>query len=95
MTVEATPKNIEWLVERLYECRRTLEASQVCHPNHPTFVLITHGKNDRHEVEELMYRYFFNKYGIDSHHMMPIAADATMTCFEMAEAGCRVVLMDV
>lgn len=94
MTVEATPKNIEWLVERLYECRRTLEMEHKSCGN-PTFVLLTEGIDDRHKVEDLMYRYFFNKYGIDSRRMMPIAAGATMTCFELAEAGCRVVLMDV
>lgn len=58
--IPATPKNIEWLLERLYSAQRELQTNGVIDPQ---FVLLTKGKEDRHRVEDIIYRYLSKRYG--------------------------------
>lgn len=99
MTIEATPKNIEWLTDRLYDLRRTLEAGDGgdLDTHLPTFVLLTKGMEDRHKVENLLYRYFYKKYGVGAapSTIRATTESSSLTAFVLPEAGVRVVLMDV
>lgn len=98
MTIEATPKNIEWLTDRLYDLRRTLEAGDCgdLDARLPTFVLLTKGMENRHRVENLLYLYFFKKYGVGPNSTIrAVTESSSLTAFVLPEAGVRVVLMDV
>lgn len=94
MIVETTAKNIEWLFDRLYEARRVCAQNGV---DHPTFVLVTRGVEDRQRVERQIYSWFFNKYGQPAMYgkVLPDMSNSSLTRFELPEIGASVVLIDV
>lgn len=93
MMIEPTPKNVEWLIERLYFTRRELQAYNVASPS---FVLLTKNIKERHEIEKLFLHYFYKKYGdMGLQHMMPEVTSPTMTSFCFPEIQTRVCLMDL
>jgi hypothetical protein len=93
-TLTANANNIEWLMEKLYNARRQLEASNV---TSPTFVLLTKGIDDRRKIEDAIFRWFHSKYGFDLmfRKMEPELESETLTAFGLPEINCRVVLMDI
>lgn len=62
MTVQATPANIEWLLEKLYLAKRGLSSVEI---ENPTFVLLAKDKEDRLKIEGIIMGYFALKYGFD------------------------------
>lgn len=95
MTIEATEKNIEWLIDRLYNCRRVLQLLNPQLGEFPTFVILTKCVDDRHRVENHFYHYFFAKYGLTNEKITPEVTHSGVSCFVLNEAHCRIVLMDV
>lgn len=91
--IPATPKNIEWLLERLYDAKRHLQASDI---DDPLFVLLTNGKEDRHRVEDMIYRYFASRYG-DLAFCKKVQCDLSSDNITKInfEFGITVVLLDV
>jgi hypothetical protein len=93
MTLAVTHKNVEWLIERLYELRRPLESAGI---QNPTVVLLTKTPEDRFLVEKMFYMYFTAKYGaLYAQGIEHVATTKFMSGFSFPEFGCRIVLMDI
>lgn len=93
--LEASQHNIKWLMERLYQVRRELNADAI---EEPTFVLLTKGKEDRDRVEQVFWNYYRSKYAMFEDVIKsckPGGRTSHATWFELAEIGCRIVLMDI
>lgn len=93
MMLQATPKNIGWLLTQLYEAKQRLREEV----SDPVFVLLTQNKADRLRVEEKIRQYFQEKYGILAHikRVVPEGTHETVSGFCFPEIGCRVVLIDI
>lgn len=92
--IAATQKNINWLLDRLYETSRELEASQV---NVGAFVLLTKSREDRRAVERMFVSYFYVHHGVggvnftfDDYH-----ESKGSTYFNMPHIPHKIVLMDI
>jgi len=93
MILEATTKNIEWLVERLYEVRRYMQAEGI---ENPTFVLLTKGEEDRHRIERIFFLYFQSRYGIPSFECIQVAETSrSHSRYELPNIGASIILMDI
>lgn len=93
MMLEATPKNIGWLLTQLYEASRALEADSV---SHPVFVLVTKSEAERQIIENRFYQYFNEKYGVEPRAMIvPEVNSHTLSSFQFPGYGFRVVLIDI
>ena len=91
--MEATEKNIHWLLEKLYEARRHFQSSNP--KEHPVFVLLTKGPEDRHKVEQVFWNYFAQRYGSVQLHMQGGEAWSAGTRFELSMINASVVLLDL
>ena len=95
MTIEANAKNIEWLIEKLYLCRRELQATEA---EHPVFVLLTKGPDERDKVEAMFWRYVQKQYGglitTDS-PIQPCYRTQRSTRINLASVGASILLVDL
>lgn len=92
MTLEATPKNVEWLIDRLYECGRDLESADV---HNPTFVLLVKSRAERDLVMDLFYHWALAKYGdIGFRKVDQITDSPRISALSFGGVG-RIVLMQV
>lgn len=62
MMIEATPKNVDWLLERLYMLKRDIEASSPKEAG--TFILLTRTAIERRMVETAIACWINRKFGI-------------------------------
>jgi hypothetical protein len=94
MIIEATPKNVEWLLGRLYEAYRELQNSGV---QEPQFVLLTKGIEDRHRVEQVILTYLQTRYGsnILGANWNYVHSTATSTAFQLPPINAKILLMDI
>jgi hypothetical protein len=94
MIIEATRKNVEWLIERLYEEKRRIMCNS---DERPVFVLLTRTREERCQVEAIILSYFAKKYGDNVTHMTPYLdyqCDRSSR-FSFPEIASTVLLMDI
>lgn len=92
MNIEATEKNVKWLLDALFQARRNLQWDEV---DHPVFVLLTKGQDDRDKVEDILFTYACNKYGIEQTKLRAGARNSTTTRIGLGEVGCSIMLVDI
>lgn len=92
--IAATDKNIEWLIERLYEASRDLQADDI---NPPVFVLLTKDKPDRHRVESIFFAFFHHRYGLDVDEALfkDFCSTQRVSLFNLPHIRARIMLMDL
>lgn len=95
MMLEATEKNVHWLLEKLYDARRYFDSSG--RSEHPVFVLLTKGPEDRHNVEQIFWKYFTQRYGSEQlfKHIQAGETWSGGTRFEFQTIRASVVLLDL
>lgn len=64
MTIEATPKNIQWLMEKLYIASREIQATRKGFDPPHHFVLLTKTKEERVKVLDHIWDWAVRTYGI-------------------------------
>lgn len=93
MTIPTTREQLDWLLNRLYEAKRNLNASGV---ENPTFVLVTRNLEERQRIEEMVLAHFQAIYGIQIFENMNLTMSAsTCSSFEFASHCMRVCLIDI
>lgn len=93
--VYTADRNIDWLRERLYECKRECEAVGIINP---TFVLLTKNSDERRLVENKIISHFAEKYGMDffKASKFDIGFDSSrIGRFSFPDIGVQVVLMEI
>ena len=92
MTLEATPKNIEWLFHRLYTERRNCEAPT---GTRVTFVLLTKTRAEREVIETQFFHHVVRKYGVQQTVLQPEFSGKTSSLFFLPEVNAGIMLMDL
>lgn len=95
MIIEANQHNIAWLTDRLYEVAREVAANGCANP---TFILLTKGKSDRYNVEQVFWNFFRSKYALPEdmcRHFIPESVTSKASYFHLPGVPCRIVLMDI
>lgn len=93
-TLLATNKQIETILERLYQATREINASQ---SERPVFVLVSTGPEQRSVLENSFFAYFARRYGIEGLELYRIAEreyTKNFTRLEFGEYGFSILLMD-
>ena len=65
--INATPNNIEWLLEKLYKVDKELKSRVDHYDEHKNrvYVCVAKTKAERHAIENVMFHYMAKKYGFN------------------------------
>lgn len=92
MTIDATPKNVEWLFNRLYTESRNIMAPT---GTRPTFVLLTKNKFEREAIEAMLWAYVVANYGVMQTRVEAQMSSKTSSLFFLPEVNAGILLMDL
>lgn len=91
--VEASAKNVQWLINRLHVESRNLMALGV---HNPTFVILTESAEKRDAVEALIYKHIVAEYGdMAFKRIAPDAKFKTSTRMVLPPLNAAILLMDI